>query len=118
MVVLRLLCFALLALLAADCGGGSDSPPPPAPGVHRLSQGLQDIVEGTEVGVRQVLTKARPPKALLSLTDVGLLGSMQQVELAVGESTEIGSQRFVLVGVGKGGKKPYVDFRLEPLPDK
>jgi hypothetical protein len=112
----QLLCLVLVAVLAAACGGSSGSPPPPAPGVLRLSQGVYEIHEGIEVGVRKVLTKER--KAPLSLTEVGRLGSMQQVELAVGEGKDVGSQRLVLVGVGKGAKKAYVDFRLQPLPGK
>lgn len=112
----RLLCFVFVGLLAAACGGGSGSPPPPAPGVIRLSQGVYEFHSSTEVGVRKVLTKER--KAQLSLTQLGVLSGMHQVELAVGESEDVGSERFVLVGVGKGAKKPYVDFRLEPLPGK
>ena len=106
---------ALVALFAAGCGGRSDSPSPPAPGVFRLSQGLHGTYAGIEVGVMQVLVKASPQKALVSLVDAAKPGSQaQQVELAVGESTLVGPNRFVLVATGKGDKKAYVDFRLEP----
>ena len=103
----------LVALLLSGCGGGSTPAPPPGPGVLRLSQGFHRNFDGTDVGVMQVLVKARPQKALVSLIDATQPGSRaQRVELTVGESTLIGARRVVLVAAGKGDKRAYVDFRL------
>ncbi|MGH9895467.1 MAG: hypothetical protein ACREA0_26480 [bacterium] len=114
----RALCALLLAVLAAACGGdGASDPAPPAPGVIRALKGQTEFHDGIEVRVLQVSSQNKPPKAALTLTAIAQLGSLREVVLAVGESEDVGSKRFVLVGVGKA-EKPYVDFRLEPLPDE
>jgi hypothetical protein len=103
----------VLAILSGGCGGGSDSPDPPAAGVIRLAQGHHGSYDGIDVGVMQVHLRERPQRALVSVVESGKAGSeARHVDLAVGEGTDVGGRRFVLVGAGKGDKKTYA-VRLE-----